>query len=83
MAKTKLTTQQHLADHLCKMQNELTIACMKHWRTLGEGNLTQSEATEILDTLTAISEHVRFAKNCSERIIHGREDTGDTKQHQN
>jgi hypothetical protein len=84
MAKAKLTSQQQLAEYIQKMQNELTMDCMKYWRVLGEGNITPDEAAKILETLTTIGERLRFAKNCCEYIIHRWEEQDETTtQHHN
>lgn len=73
--KTGLTAQQHLADYLCKMQNLLTMDCMKYWRSAGENRLTEAEAVMILETLNEISRHVAYAKNCCWHAINNREES--------
>lgn len=62
MAKT---TQQTLADYLQKMQNLLTMDCMKYWRSLGENKITVEEAVKITETLNEIERILKYAKNCS------------------
>jgi hypothetical protein len=75
MAKT---TQQTLADHLQKMQNLLTMDCMKYWRSAGENRLTPDEALKILETLKQVAEIAKYSKNCCHHIFNGWEERDET-----
>ena len=78
---TKLTTQQLLADHLQKMQNLLTMDCMKYWRSAGENRLTPDEALKILETLKQVEEAARDAKNCCHHVFNGWEERDESQHH--
>jgi len=73
-----LKTQQLLADHLQKMQNMLTMDCMKYWRTAGENLLTPDEALKILETLKQVEATIVYAKNCCHHVFNGWEDRNET-----
>lgn len=56
--------QDILSEHLCKMQNELTETCMKHWRNLLEGTASESDVREVRAALNTVEERLVFARNC-------------------
>lgn len=62
-------TQRILADHLKLIQKQSTAVCMKLWRKLEEGQVTKEECQEIIDLIAEITDSIKHAGNCCNRIM--------------
>lgn len=56
--------QYTLSEHLCAIQNQSTITCMKHWRALLEKRIEPADLEEVRAFLVTLEQRIQYAKNC-------------------
>lgn len=71
VSKIHVDSQETLSGYLSKMQNTLTMNCMKHWRALGERRATPQDGAQIRQDLEEIEKTLKYALNCCHWIING------------